>query len=95
MSIAVTEIEKIARLARLRLEDEQIEPLTERLNNILAMVDALQAVDTQGVEPMANPLDAVQRLRPDSVTETDLRDRFLAIAPHSEQGLYLVPRVIE
>jgi aspartyl-tRNA(Asn)/glutamyl-tRNA(Gln) amidotransferase subunit C len=95
VSIAVTEIEKIARLARLRLEESQIEPLTERLNNILAMVDALQAVDTSGVEPMANPLDAVQRLRPDSVTEADQRDRFLAIAPQSEQGLYLVPQVIE
>lgn len=95
MSIAATDIEKIARLARLRLAPEQVGPLTERLNNILGMIDTLQSVDTSGVEPMANPLDAVQRLRPDTVTETDRRERFLAIAPQTEQGLFLVPRVID
>jgi aspartyl-tRNA(Asn)/glutamyl-tRNA(Gln) amidotransferase subunit C len=59
------------------------------------MVDALQSVDTRNVEPMANPLDAVQYLRPDEVTEANCRDIFQAIAPAVEDGLYLVPRVIE
>ena len=59
------------------------------------MVDQLQAVDTRDVEPMANPLDAVQRLRPDIVTEENQREAFQAIAPAVENGLYLVPRVVE
>lgn len=95
MSIATADIEKAARLARIRLDAAAIPDLAARLGNILALVDRLQAVDTDGVAPMANPLDAVQRLRADTVTETDQRERFLALAPSSEQGLYLVPRVIE
>jgi aspartyl-tRNA(Asn)/glutamyl-tRNA(Gln) amidotransferase subunit C len=59
------------------------------------MVDTLQAVDTSGIEPMANPLDATQRLRADVVSEENQRERFQAIAPASENGLYLVPKVIE
>ncbi len=66
-----------------------------RINDILAMVDTMQAVDTADVEPMANPLDAVQRLRDDIVTESNQRDSFQAIAPDADEGLYLVPKVIE
>lgn len=95
MSIDADAIEKIARLARIRLDPADVPALTERIGNILAMVDRLQAVDTEGVEPLANPCDARQRLRADVVTETDQRSRFQAIAPSTEQGLYLVPRVIE
>ena len=65
------------------------------LSDILALVEQLNAVDTAGVEPMAHPLDATQRLRPDEVTETDEREAFQAIAPQTEAGLYLVPKVIE
>ncbi len=95
MSITPTDIEKIARLARIRVAADDVPAVSERLNNILAMVDRLQAADTAGIEPMANPLDATQRLRADTVTEPNRRAALLAIAPASEAGLYLVPKVIE
>jgi aspartyl-tRNA(Asn)/glutamyl-tRNA(Gln) amidotransferase subunit C len=95
MSITAADIEKIARLARIRIDADAVPELSQRLDNILKMADKLQAVDTTGVAPMANPLDATQRLRADIVTETNQRDAFLAIAPSSEDGLYLVPKVIE
>jgi aspartyl-tRNA(Asn)/glutamyl-tRNA(Gln) amidotransferase subunit C len=95
MSIGQDEIEKIAQLARIRIADEEIGQVTQRITEILRMVDQLQAADTRGVEPMANPLDATQRLRPDEITEGNRRDEFQAIAPAVENGLYLVPRVIE
>jgi aspartyl-tRNA(Asn)/glutamyl-tRNA(Gln) amidotransferase subunit C len=95
MSIEQDEIEKIAELARIRIAPGQIGQVTRRITEILHMVDQLQAVDTRDVEPMANPLDAVQRLRPDEVTEGNRREAFQAIAPAVENGLYLVPRVVE
>jgi len=95
MAIKQDDIEKIAELARIRIADEEIGQVTQRITEILHMVDRLQAVDTRNVEPMANPLDAVQRLRPDVVTQGNRRDAFQAIAPAVENGLYLVPRVIE
>jgi aspartyl-tRNA(Asn)/glutamyl-tRNA(Gln) amidotransferase subunit C len=95
MSINTTDIEKVAKLARIRVDAAAVPELVERLGNILAMVDRLQAVDTTGVAPMANPLDATQRLRADVVSESNQRELFLSIAPSTEQGLYLVPRVIE
>jgi len=95
MAIEQDEIEKIAELARIRIAPDQIGPLTQRIAGILGMVDQLQAADTRDVEPMANPLDAVQRLRSDEVTEQNRREDFQAIAPAVENGLYLVPRVVE
>jgi aspartyl-tRNA(Asn)/glutamyl-tRNA(Gln) amidotransferase subunit C len=95
MAIEQDEIEKIAELARIRIAREQISGVTGRIADILDMVDQLKAVDTSSVEPMANPLDATQRLRADEVTETNRRDEFQAIAPAVENGLYLVPKVIE
>jgi len=95
MAIGQDEIEKIAELARIRIAPGQIGDVTRRITEILGMVDQLQAVDTRNVEPMANPLDAVQRLRPDIVTEQNQREAFQAIAPAVENGLYLVPRVVE
>jgi aspartyl-tRNA(Asn)/glutamyl-tRNA(Gln) amidotransferase subunit C len=95
MAIEQDEIEKIAELARIRISDEEIGQVTQRITEILHMVDQLQAVDTGSVEPMANPLDATQRLRPDEVTQGNRRDSFQAIAPAVENGLYLVPKVIE
>ena len=95
MAIEQEEIEKIANLARVRISAQQIGEVTQRITEILSMVDQLQAVDTAGVEPMANPLDAVQTLRADEVTEVNQREAFQAIAPAVENGLYLVPIVIE
>jgi aspartyl-tRNA(Asn)/glutamyl-tRNA(Gln) amidotransferase subunit C len=95
MTIAQDEIEKIAELARIRIAPDQIGRVTARIAQVLQMVEQLQAADTSAVEPMANPLDAVQRLRADAVTEGNRRDAFQAIAPAVENGLYLVPKVIE
>jgi aspartyl-tRNA(Asn)/glutamyl-tRNA(Gln) amidotransferase subunit C len=95
MTIKQDDIEKIAELARIRISAEEIGQVTRRITEILQMVARLQAVDTLGVEPMANPLDAIQCLRPDEVTQSNRRDAFQAIAPAVENGLYLVPRVIE
>ena len=95
MAIEQDEIEKIAELARIRIDREQIGEVTQRITEILGMVDQLQAIDTRKIEPMANPLDATQRLRDDEVTEINHREAFQAIAPAVENGLYLVPKVIE
>ena len=95
MAIEQDEIEKIADLARVRISGQQIGEVTKRITEILGMVDQLKAVDTAGIEPMANPLDATQRLRVDEVTEVNRREAFQAIAPVVENGLYLVPIVIE
>jgi aspartyl-tRNA(Asn)/glutamyl-tRNA(Gln) amidotransferase subunit C len=95
MAIEQEEIEKVAELARIRIADEQIGEVTQRIAEILNMVDQLQAVDTHNIEPMANPHDACQRLRADEVTEVNRREAFQAIAPAVENGLYLVPKVIE
>jgi aspartyl-tRNA(Asn)/glutamyl-tRNA(Gln) amidotransferase subunit C len=94
-NIEKSDIEKIARLARISINEGEVDELTRRLGNILALVDELKAVDTSGVAPMANPHDANQRLRADIVTEPNLRDAFQAIAPETEAGLYLVPKVLE
>ena len=88
-------MKKVARLARLAVPGERLAAYTQSLSNILNLVDQLSAVDTTGVEPMAHPLDMVQRLREDVVTETDHRAQYQAIAPEVEKGLYLVPKVIE
>ncbi|MCR9105820.1 MAG: Asp-tRNA(Asn)/Glu-tRNA(Gln) amidotransferase subunit GatC [Gammaproteobacteria bacterium] len=95
MTIEQQDIENIAELARIRIAHDQIGTVTDRIAAILAMVDQLQAVDTRNIEPMANPLDAVQVLRADVVTEPNRREAFQAIAPAVENGLYLVPKVIE
>lgn len=95
MSLSPAQVRQVAHLARLALKPEQIEPYAGQLSQILAMVDALARAETAGVTPMAHPLDMVQRLRPDRVTETDRRDALQAIAPQTAEGVYLVPRVIE
>ena len=95
MSLERTDVEKIAHLARLAVSEEELDAVAGDLTNILNLVEQMNAVDTQGVEPMAHPLHMVQRLRPDEVTEENQRDHFQAIAPQTDSGLYLVPRVIE
>ena len=95
MAIEQQEIEKIAELARIRIDESQVGEVTQRITEILAMVDQLQAAETDGVEPLSNPHDATQRLRADVVTEGNQRDSFQAIAPAVEDGLYLVPKVID
>jgi aspartyl-tRNA(Asn)/glutamyl-tRNA(Gln) amidotransferase subunit C len=95
MSLDQNDIAKLARLARIHITDDAVVDLQQRLGDILKMVDTMQAVDTQNIEPMANPYDAVQRLRADVVSEADQREAFQSIAPNTEDGLYLVPKVID
>lgn len=95
MSLSLDDVSRIARLARIEISAAEAEQTRDQLNNILDFVAQLQAVDTDGIEPMAHAVDVVQRLRPDAVTEIDRRDAFQAIAPETEAGLYLVPKVIE
>ena len=95
MALERSEVEKIAHLARLGLNEDDLPRTTETLNNILGLIDRMQAVDTSGIEPLAHPLETYQRLRPDAVNESNQRDAYQAIAPAVENGLYLVPRVIE
>lgn len=90
-----SELEKLALLARLNVDDSVFEDVSQGISQVLGLVEQLQAVDTQGVEPMAHPLDALQRLRPDEVTEGNCRGAYQAIAPQTENGLYLVPKVID
>jgi aspartyl-tRNA(Asn)/glutamyl-tRNA(Gln) amidotransferase subunit C len=86
---------RIARLARIEVAPGEADALLNELNGILAMVERMAAADTRGVEPMSHPEDAGQRLREDRVSETDQRAAFQAVAPQVEDGLYLVPKVIE
>jgi aspartyl-tRNA(Asn)/glutamyl-tRNA(Gln) amidotransferase subunit C len=93
--LSLEEIRRLARLARIELAAPEAEALARDLNDILAMVEQMSAVDTRGVEPMAHPQEMAQRLREDRVTERDQRELFQSIAPQVEDGLYLVPKVIE
>lgn len=95
MSLTADDVNKIAHLARLGIDDQDMESYTKDLSGMLDLMARMGELDTSGVEPMAHPLDQVQRLRPDVVTETNQRDHFQAIAPKVEDGLYLVPKVIE
>ena len=95
MSLQIAEVEKIAHLARISLSETDIPLYTHHLSNILAFVEQMNQVDTESLTPMAHPLEATARLRPDIVSETNQRDHFQTIAPQVEAGLYLVPKVIE
>jgi aspartyl-tRNA(Asn)/glutamyl-tRNA(Gln) amidotransferase subunit C len=99
MSLSDDQVRRIARLARIALEPGESLAFIGRLNRVLSLIDQMRAVDTTGIEPMSHPLDAQlpqgQRLRSDEVTEADRRDACQAVAPAVENGLYLVPKVVE
>jgi len=95
MALDKKDVEEIAHLARLHISDADSLEVSRRISEILALIDQMQSVDTAAVAPLAHPFDAVQRLRKDEVTETDQRDFLQRMAPATEDGLYLVPRVIE
>lgn len=95
MSLSLDEVRHIAKLARLELADGDVDATQAKLNGIFSLIEEMQAVNTDGVEPMSHPQELAQRLRPDVVTEGKHRDAFQAIAPQTEAGLYLVPKVIE
>lgn len=99
MSLTPDQLQRIAFLARIAVSPQEALDVTDRLNQVLGLIDRLQALDTRGIEPMSHALDAQlavqQRLRPDAVTEPDRRADYQALAPAVERGLYLVPKVIE
>ncbi|GGY58192.1 glutamyl-tRNA(Gln) amidotransferase subunit C [Bacterioplanes sanyensis] len=95
MALDQNQVRDIAELARLQIDETQLDDYQKNLSNILDLVDQLAAADTANVEPLAHPLDAVQRLRADQVSESNQREHFQQIAPATSEGYYLVPRVVE
>jgi len=95
MLIQPEDVMKIAHLARLGVQDEQVAAYAADLSNIMLLVEQMNAVDTTGIEPMAHPLDQMQRLRADEVREENRRADFQKVAPNVDSGLYLVPRVVD
>jgi len=95
MSLVAEDIQRVAKLARLGLTDTETTQTLDKLNAILGLIDQMQSINTEGVEPMAHPLELNQILRVDQVTESDHRAQYQSVAPAAEDGLYLVPRVVE
>ena len=89
------DIRHLSTLAQLKLSNEEANAVAGDLGRIIDMVDQMQAMDTEGVQPLAHPLDSAARLRPDVITEEVDRDLYQQGAPETEDGLYLVPRVVE
>lgn len=94
-SLSDSDVRKIAMLAQIAIKDEDLPHMKQQLQSTFDILNTLQSVDTSGVEPMSNPFDAIQRLREDVITESDHRDEYQKIAPAVENGLYVVPKVIE
>ena len=95
MSLTTQDVQKVARLARLAMDENEIETARSQLSGIFTLIAEMQEVDTSGIEPMSHAQDLSQRMRSDVVTEANQREAFQAIAPQVEGGLYLVPQVIE
>ena len=95
MALDKSELEKIAHLARLHITKAESEQVMLRITDILALIDEMQSINTNDVAPLAHPLDLLQRLRTDEITERDYRDELQSLAPEAQEGLYLVPKVIE
>lgn len=100
MSLVLSDVKRIAQLAQLALSDEQAAATLDQLNGIFSLVEQMRNVDTTGIEPLSHPIAALQddlalRLRPDQVAEPDRRDDYQQVAPAVQDGLYLVPKVID
>ena len=95
MSLSHQDVARIARLSRIAVTDAEIDAVNRQLNSILGLIEQMQAVDTDGIEPMAHPQDVSLRLREDVVTEPNRREACQAVAPQVGKGLFLVPKVIE
>ncbi len=95
MPLSLDQVKRIAFLARIEVSEGEATTTQRQLNDIFELIEAMQSVDTEGVEPMAHPQDLALRLREDRVTEGDQRRNFQSTAPDVERGLYLVPKVIE
>ena len=95
MEVTETVVKKVAVLAQLELDPHEMKRLMAGMQQILDLAEQMQSIDTKGVEPVSNPLDATQQLRRDEVTEKNQRELYQSIAPATEDGLYLVPKVVE
>lgn len=95
MSLTLNDVEKIAKLSRLTLSDDEKNSTLEKLNAVFELVEKMQTVNTDGVEPMAHPHEVALRLREDTVTESDHAAEYLAVAPEVRNRMYIVPHVIE
>ena len=95
MALTLEDVRRVAELARIAVDDAEATTALSQLNDVFRLIAEIQAVDTRGIEPMSHVLDPVQRLRGDAVTETDQHALFQSVAPHVEDDLYLVPKVIE
>jgi aspartyl-tRNA(Asn)/glutamyl-tRNA(Gln) amidotransferase subunit C len=95
MSLTPDDVRRLARLARISIQPEESGAVLDRLNRVLGLIDQMRRVDTQGIEPMAHAVDVAQRLRADEVGEGGQRELYQSVAPAVEEGLYLVPKVIE
>jgi aspartyl-tRNA(Asn)/glutamyl-tRNA(Gln) amidotransferase subunit C len=95
MSLNTSDVKRIAHLARIEINDAEAEATLQKLSGILGLIEQMQAVDTTDITPMSHSQDVTQRLREDVVTKTNQRDEFQKNAPATENGLYLVPKVIE
>lgn len=95
MALTLSDVEKIAKLSRLRLTEEEQTQTLQELNDIFTLVEKMQTVNTDGIEPMAHPHEVALRLREDAVTETDHASEYQAVAPEVRNRLYIVPQVIE
>lgn len=93
--LSAVDVKKIAHLARLGIDEQDVDAYASDLNGILTLMAQMADLDTTQVKPMAHPMDQVQRLRVDEVTQVNQRDYFQCIAPRTEDGLYLVPKVID
>jgi aspartyl-tRNA(Asn)/glutamyl-tRNA(Gln) amidotransferase subunit C len=95
MALENADIDKIAILARLQVTPSETSDYANSISSILSLIDQMQQVSTEGIEPLSNPHDASQRLRKDEVTCDNQREAFIALAPASQDGLYLVPKVLD
>ena len=95
MAFDKSEVSKVAQLARIKITSDEIEEVESRITEILHLIDQMQSVDTDSIEPMSHPFGGTQILRSDTITEENNRDEFQKIAPRVENGLFLVPKVIE
>lgn len=95
MALKLDDVKRIAHLARVAVDEAEVEAVLSQLNDVFNLIAEMQAVDTREVAPMSHARDVVQRLRADAVTEGDQHALFQSVAPHVDGGLYLVPKVIE
>ncbi|MCP5245134.1 MAG: Asp-tRNA(Asn)/Glu-tRNA(Gln) amidotransferase subunit GatC [Burkholderiales bacterium] len=95
MTLSIHDVKQIAELAYIEVSDDEVKSTLTQLSDIFKLIETMQATDTSKVEPMSHAQDLMQRLRDDQVTESDQRELCQSIAPQVEEGLYLVPKVIE